>query len=99
MTIAVPAGGVTTRSVDMRSRLHRIEARYACTMLLVNTAGALIVFSYLGFILPAPQRFFIDNLIALVGYNVLATVVCGAVSGRTFRPLVRFAQEGRAATD
>jgi len=91
---------VTTsvRGTDVRSRLARIQARFGAAMLMGNLAGAVIVFSYLGFILPRPQRFFIDNLVALAAYNLLASAVCCAASGYAFRPLVRFAREGRAAT-
>ncbi len=98
MTAVVPAVNVPARAADVRSRLRKVQARFGAAMLLVNTAGALIVFSYLGFILPAPQRFFVDNLIALVAYNVFASFVCGGISGWAFKPLVRFAREGRAAT-
>ena len=98
MTIAVPAVSVPARAADVRSRLHQVQAKFGCAMLLGNLAGAAIVFSYLGFILPAPQRFFTDNVIALISYNVFASAVCCVVSGYAFRPLVRFAKEGRAAT-
>src|SRR5438067_7124286 len=98
MTAVVPLVAVPARVARVRSRLRKVQARFGCAMLLVNLAGALIVFSYLGFVLPAPQRFFVDNLIALVAYNVLASLVCCAVSGLAFRPLVGFAKEGRPAT-
>jgi len=98
MTAAVPAVSVPVRVADVRSRVARVQAKFGCAMLLNNMAGALIVFSYLGFVLPAPQRFFTDNIIALIAYNLLASAACCAVSGYAFRPLVRFAKEGRAAT-
>jgi len=98
MTAAVPAVAAPARTAEVRSRLRDVQAKFGCAMLLGNMAGAVIVFSYLGFILPAPQRFFTDNIIALISYNLFASAVCCLVSGYAFRPLVRFAREGRAAT-
>ena len=94
----MPLVTAPVRVVDVRSRVAKVQAKFGCAMLMGNMAGAVIVFSYLGFILPAPQRFFTANIIALVAYNFIASVVCCAVSGMAFRPLVRFAKEGRAAT-
>lgn len=99
MTAAVPvASGSPARAADVRPRLARVSAKFGCAMLAGNLAGAVIVFSYLGFILPTPQRLFVDNLIALVAYNLFAGVLCSAVSAYAFQPLVRFAREGRPAT-
>ena len=98
MTTALPLVTAPVRVVDVRSRVAKVQAKFGCAMLMGNMAGAVIVFSYLGFILPAPQRFFTANIIALFAYNFVASVVCCAVSGLAFRPLVQFAKEGRAAT-
>jgi len=94
----LPLVTAPVRVADVRSRVAKVQAKFGCAMLMVNMTGAVIVFSYLGFILPAPQRFFTANLIALVAYNVLASALCCAVSGYAFRPLVRFAKDGRPAT-
>lgn len=98
MTTALPLVTAPVRVADVRSRLVQVQARFGCAMLMVNMTGAVIVFSYLGFILPAPQRFFTDNVIALLAYNLLASALCCVASGYAFRPLVRFAKEGRPAT-
>ncbi|MDQ1746243.1 MAG: adenylate cyclase [Frankiaceae bacterium] len=94
----MPLVTAPVRVADVRSRVAKVQAKFGAAMLMGNMAGAVIVFSYLGFILPRPQRFFIANLIALVAYNLLASAVCCVVSGWAFRPLVRFAREGRPAT-
>jgi adenylate cyclase len=94
----MPLVTAPVRVADVRSRVAKVQAKFGAAMLMGNMAGAVIVFSYLGFILPRPQRFFIANLIALVAYNLLASAVCCVISGWAFRPLVRFAREGRPAT-
>jgi adenylate cyclase len=99
VTTALPAvAAAAPRVADVRSRLAKVQGKFGCAMLIGNLGGALIVFSYLGFILPAPQRFFDDNVISLIGYNLFASLVCCVVSGWAFRPLVRFAKEGRLPT-
>jgi adenylate cyclase len=98
MTAVLPAVNVPVRAADVQARLRLVQARFGCAMLLVNLAGAVIVFSYLGFVLPAPQRFFTANIIALLAYNLVASIACCVVSGWAFRPLVAFAREGRPAT-
>ena len=67
--------------------LQRLQMHFGVCMMLANIAGGIIVFTFLGFVLPRPQRLLDANIIALVTFLPFSLVVGCAVSARAFQPI------------
>jgi len=67
--------------------LSALEAKFGCSMVVANIIGGAVVFVFLGFVLPRPQRYLDANVIALVSYMAFALVAGCAVSARAFLPI------------
>jgi adenylate cyclase len=67
--------------------LSPLQAKFACSMVVANIVGGAVVFAFLGFVLPKPQRYLDANVIALIAYMGVAVVVGCAVSARAFQPI------------
>jgi adenylate cyclase len=87
MTAAAPTVAGAVRTADRRAMLQRLQMHFGLCMMLANIAGGLIVFTFLGFVLPRPQRLLNANLIALGTYLPFSVVVGCAVSARAFQPI------------
>jgi adenylate cyclase len=79
--------------------LFALGAKFCCSMIAANIVGGAIVFFFLGFVLPRPQRLLDANIIALVSYMAFAVVVGIAVSARAFRPIREWVLRERAITE
>jgi adenylate cyclase len=78
--------------------LQRLQMHFGVCMMLANVAGGIIVFTFLGFVLPKPQRLLDANVIALVSYLTFSLVVGCAVSARAFQPIRDFVLGERPMT-
>ena len=67
--------------------LQRLQMHFGVCMMVANIAGGIIVFTFLGFVLPRPQRLLDANIIALVTFLPFSLVVGCAVSARAFQPI------------
>ena len=78
--------------------VQRLQMHFGACMMLANIAGGAIVFTFLGFVLPKPQRLLEANIIALIAYMTFSLVVGCAVSGRAFLPIRPWALGERPIT-
>ena len=78
--------------------LQRLQMHFGICMMLANIAGGLIVFTFLGFVLPKPQRLLNANIIALGSYLTFSLVAGCAVSARAFQPIRDFVLGDRPMT-
>lgn len=67
--------------------LSGLQAKFGCSMVVANIIGGAVVFVFLGFVLPRPQRYLDANVIALATYMAFAVVVGCVVSARAFLPI------------
>jgi adenylate cyclase len=87
VTAVAPIVAGAVRSVDRRAMLQRLQFHFGICMMVANIAGGVIVFTFLGFVLPRPQRLLDANVIALGAYLLFSMVVGCAVSARAFQPI------------
>jgi len=78
--------------------LQRLQMHFGICMMLANVAGGIIVFTFLGFILPKPQRLLDANIIALASYLTFSLIVGCVVSARAFQPIRDFVLGDRPMT-
>jgi adenylate cyclase len=99
VTTALPFVATTTASVDdVRQRMARLEAKFGCAMIAVNMIGGVIVFVFLGCVLPRAERLLDANIIALASYMVFSVVAGCAISTRAYRPIAEWTHAGQLAT-
>lgn len=79
--------------------LSALQKKFACSMCVANIIGGAVVFVFLGFVLPKPQRYLDANVIALIVYMAFAVVVGGAVSARAFQPIRAWVLGGEVTTE
>ena len=98
MTAATPTVAASARAAERDSLLTPVLAKFCCSMIAANVVGSAIVFLFLGFVLPRPQRYFDANVIALVSYMAFAVIVATLISARAFQPIREWVLSGKAAT-
>ena len=76
-----------------------LQTKFCCSMIAANLVGGAIVFLFLGFVLPRPQRYFDANVIALVAYMGFAVIVATLVSARAYLPIREWVLSDKAATE
>jgi adenylate cyclase len=79
--------------------LSALQTKFACSMVVANIIGGAVVFAFLGFVLPKPQRYLDANIIALVAYMTFAVVAGCVVSGRAFLRIRNWVLSGAPATE
>jgi len=99
VTAAAPTVAVSARPQDRDSLLVPIQAKFCCSMIAANMVGGAIVFLFLGFVLPRPQRYLDANVIALVAYMAFSVTVGTLVSARAFQPIRSWVLSGEPANE
>jgi adenylate cyclase len=67
--------------------LSALQTKFGCSMIVANVIGGVVVFVFLGFVLPRPQRYLDANVIALVSYMTFAMLAGCVISARAFLPI------------
>src|SRR3954447_13388873 len=83
---------------DRRTLARQLQWHFGACMLGANAIGGVIVFTFLGFVLPRSQRLLAANLIALIAYGMSSMIVGSLVSARAFRPVNEWLAGGRDIT-
>ena len=65
VTAAAPTVAASAPTAERESLLAPLLAKFCCSMIAANVVGGAIVFLFLGFVLPRPQRYFDANVISL----------------------------------
>src|SRR4051812_37111716 len=94
MTTAASSVAAARPRRDPREMLARLQMRFGASMMGANFDGGVVVFIFLGFLLPRNQRESIANFSALAGYMLFALVVGCAWSARAFAPIHQWVLEG-----
>jgi hypothetical protein len=67
--------------------LSALQTKFGASMVVANMIGGVVVFVFLGFVLPRPQRYLDANVIALVSYLTFAMLAGFVISARAFLPI------------
>jgi adenylate cyclase len=94
VTAAVTGIATSAARAQRQELMTRVEMRFGGLMVAANMVGSAVVFLFLGFILPRSQRAFTANIIAVVGYLVLAVLVGFGWSARALLPVRRWVLAG-----
>jgi hypothetical protein len=67
--------------------LSALQTKFGASMVVANMIGGVVVFVFLGFVLPRPQHYLDANIIALVSYLTFALLAGFVISARAFLPI------------